>query len=322
MEDETEPGADTAAGGDEASAPAAAPALYPHLVQAVATTPWAIREEMLAVITDVLAFRSAGGRLTNAEVRARIGAGPEAARAGVVRAGAVAVIPLRGVIVPRADMYTDVSGMTSLDRFRTRLREAMADDTVKAVVYTIASPGGVVDNVPETAAEIMGMRGRKPLVAVADSQAASAAYWLGVAADELIVTPSGEVGSIGVYQAHTEYSRAMEAAGVRTSIIKAGKFKAEGNPYQPLTDEAKAAMQKRVDAYYGMFTRDVARGRGVTVDVVRGGFGEGRVVGAAEAVKLGMADRVATFDDTIRRLQGASPAARSGAGRRGAFLFA
>ncbi|HYH36576.1 MAG TPA: S49 family peptidase [Azospirillum sp.] len=311
------------AGGEDTSAPAAVtPALYTHLVQAVATTPWAIRTEMLAVITDLLAFRAAGGRLTNAEIRSRVGAGPEAARTGVVRAGSVAVIPLRGVIVPRADMYSDVSGMASLDRFRNRLREAAADDQVQTILCTINSPGGVVDNVPETAAEIMGLRGKKRMVAIADAQAASAAYWIGSAFEEFNITPSGEAGSIGVYQAHTEYSRAMDKGGVKTTLIRAGRFKAEGNPYQPLTEEAQAAMQKRVDEYYGMFTRDVARGRGVTVDVVRGGFGEGRVVGAAEAVKLGMADRVATFEETIRRLQAGAPAPRTGAGRRSAFSFA
>ena len=86
----------------------------------------------------------------------------------------------------------------------------------------------------------------------------------------------------------------------------------EGNPYAALTDEARAAIQDRIDGYYAMFTGAVARGRGVDVADVRGGFGEGRTVGAREAVRLGMADRVGTLQQTIDRYVGQSSGTRSG----------
>ncbi|MGY0779836.1 S49 family peptidase [Azospirillum argentinense] len=101
------------------------------------------------------------------------------------------------------------------------------------------------------------------------------------------------------------------AAEPVTLLVKAGKFKAEGNPYEPLTEEAQAAMQARVNDYYDMFVKAVARGRGVKPADVRNGFGEGRVVGAAEAVRLGMADRVATFEDTLARMRNARPSGQS-----------
>jgi ClpP class serine protease len=91
----------------------------------------------------------------------------------------------------------------------------------------------------------------------------------------------------------------MASEGVKTTLISAGKYKTEGNPYEPLSDEARAAMQAMVDDYYGMFTRAVAKGRGVSVDAVRNGFGEGRMVSASQAVKNGMADRVATLDQVL-----------------------
>ena len=90
-----------------------------------------------------------------------------------------------------------------------------------------------------------------------------------------------------------------EKAGVKVTMISAGKFKTEGNEFEPLSDEARAAIQKRVDGYYSSFTGAVAKGRGVTPSAVRGGFGEGRVVGANEAVSLGMADRIGTLESTL-----------------------
>lgn len=290
---------------------------YAHIVRAVADTPWAITPRMLALITDLVAFRAAGNRLTKAEIRDRIAAevegkiNAEAARVGAARSGDVAVIPLQGVITPRAGMFADVSGMAALDRFRSRVREALSNEQVGSILVHIDSPGGSVDLVEEAARELFDARGQKRLVGISSTLCASAAYWIGVQLDELVVTPSGEVGSIGVYAAHVEYSKAMEAAGVKATLVKAGKFKAEGNPYEPLTEEAQAAMQARVNDYYDMFVKAVARGRGVKPADVRNGFGEGRVVGAAEAVRLGMADRVATFEDTLARMRNARPSGQS-----------
>jgi len=118
----------------------------------------------------------------------------------------------------------------------------------------------------------------------------------------LIVTPSGEVGSIGVVAAHMDISKMAESAGLKVTLVSAGKYKTEGNQFEPLSDEARAALQVRVDDYYAMFVKAVARNRGVSPADVRNGFGEGRVVGAKQAVALGMADRVATLDETLARL--------------------
>ena len=122
----------------------------------------------------------------------------------------------------------------------------------------------------------------------------------------MIVTPSGQVGSIGVFAAHDDLSRAYDAAGVTTTLIAAGKYKVEGNPFEPLGDEAKAYIQSRIDDYYGMFVRGVAKGRGVSVDKVRSDFGQGRMVGAADAVTAGLADRVGTLEDAIGKTRRAA----------------
>ena len=85
-------------------------------------------------------------------------------------------------------------------------------------------------------------------------------------------------------------------------MVAAGKYKSEGHPFEPLSEEARAFLQSEVDRYYEMFTTDVARGRGRRQETVRSGFGQGRMVGADAAVAEGMADRVATWEDTLRRL--------------------
>jgi signal peptide peptidase SppA len=154
----------------------------------------------------------------------------------------------------------------------------------------------------ELGAQIFAARGKKPIAAIANSLAASGAYWICSAARELSVTPSGQVGSIGIMAVHEDWSRAYEAAGITPTIISAGKYKTEGNEFEPLDDTARAALQDSVSSYHRMFLRSVARNRGVSFADVHDGFGEGRVVSAGDALKLGMVDRVETIDELLARL--------------------
>ena len=283
---------------------------YERILSYVQGTPWAVMPETLGIMCDMLAFRANGGTLSKEDIRARLDAAEERQSVGRVLTGGVAVIPLVGVITPRADIFQEVSGFASLEKFRARFRSALKDDQVASILIAIDSPGGSVDLVPETAAEIFDARGQKPVTAIANTLAASAAFWIGASAKEFVATPSGEVGSIGVFGAHIDISQAEEMAGVKTTLIAAGKFKVEGNPFEPLTDDARAAIQARVDDFFGMFTRGVAKARGTTAAKVRDGFGEGRIVGAVDAKAEGMVDRVATLEETIARMQG------RGGGRR------
>jgi signal peptide peptidase SppA len=175
---------------------------------------------------------------------------------------------------------------------------------VGTIVLDIDSEGGSVEGTPELWTAIYDARQRKSVVAVANSMMASAAYWLGSAATEIVSTPSGSVGSIGVLHVHAEESKALEDAGIKLTVTKAGKYKGEGSPFEPLTDEAKDFIQSRVDEAYSMFVKDVAKGRGVPVNEVRKAYGQGRLLGAKEAKELGMIDRIATLDETIERYAG------------------
>ena len=279
------------------------------LISEFLTTPWALMPERLQAMTAVLTRWSSDEppkEETLFQVNTdRVMRDTRKQFAASSAGAGIAVLPLYGVITQRGNMVDDISGpgSTSTQKFTSALRQVLADDTVAQILIDIDSPGGSVYGVSELAAEIMKARTQKPVVAVANSLAASAAYWIGCAAGEFYVTPGGEVGSIGVWQAHFDYSKALEDEGVKPTLISAGKFKVEGNPYVPLDLEALSFMQSRVDDYYNAFAKAVAKGRGLTVNDVREGMGEGRVLGADAALAAKMVDGVATFDEVLAKMQ-------------------
>lgn len=275
---------------------------YAHVLNYLTTHPWAILPETLHAMVEVISIRLEGGRLTDDEIANRMAAAKagQGDRAGK-RTGVTAVIPIYGVIMPHASMMDQMSGAASLDQIRGDFREAMADEDVARVVFDIDSPGGSVEGVEEFADEVRSRRGEKPMTAVANYLMASAAYWIGSQADEVIASPSSLVGSIGVYAIHQDLSGAYELLGVRPTIIKAGKFKAEGNDMEPLSDDARAHFQESVDDSYEAFTSGVAKGRGVTAAAVRAGYGEGRALTSKRAKAAGLVDRVDTLDGSFAR---------------------
>jgi len=257
-----------------------------HAVQ-IAATPWALMPECMPAMLGKIAFSGIDAK----PVLARSPSGNSS--------GAIAVLSLSGVISQHADWFADVS----LDQFSSDLMSVVADPGVAAILVSIDSPGGSVYGVQELAGMMMAAREQKPIVALANSLAASAAYWIGCSATEFYCTPSGEVGSIGVWQAHMDISGALDQAGIKTTLISAGKYKTEGNPYQALSEEAQAFMQSRVDDYYSAFVAAVANARGVDPDTVKNGMGQGRVLGAQDAKKANMIDGIATFPQLVQTMQ-------------------
>ncbi len=272
---------------------------YPHILRAALASSWAILPEKLDAIMEFLELKAAGGDVPEEQIRAIVAARHQP----VTGQGGIMVLPLFGLIEHRANsLLAEHSGATSTERFAGRFRQALADPNITGIVIDIDSPGGVVNGVDELSAEIHAARGVKPIVAVANSLMASAAFWIGSAAGELVAIPSGEVGSIGVVMVHSEGSKHDEQLGVKRTIISAGKHKAEVNPFEPLSDEARDHIQERIDDFFGMFTRRVARNRGKSVKDVVNGFGQGRLVGAKEALAEGMIDRIQTIEQVFHRM--------------------
>ena len=272
----------------------------PIRTEAVYDAPWAILPSALAAIRDWAADPSDRAAILRQEQEPR------------PSSGSVAVIPVYGVIEHRSDWMMEYFGGVSIDGLRESLQAALTDTNVRAVVLDIDSPGGTVAGLTEFAAEVRAARGgTKPIIAVANTLAASAAYWMASQADEVVVTPSGSVGSVGVYAIHQEASRMLDEMGITTTIISAGPHKTEGNEFEPLTDEARSDIQTRVDGSYARFITDVAAGRRVSVETVEADFGGGRVLDAEAARAAGMVDRIETLGQTIARMSTTSGRRRS-----------
>ena len=292
-----------------------------RLLTAFYNSPWAIIPDRLPIVRAVLERWAAGVKLQPDEIQAAVGDAPAAAAARRAQASprGIGVIPILGIVAQRTAGDISSHG-TSTDTVRRQFAAMMNDSSIDAIVLDIDSPGGSVFGVQELAADIFAARGQKKVVAVANSLAASAAYWIGSAADEFVATTGGEVGSIGVVAAHEDHSSELEARGIDVTLISAGKFKVEGNPFGPLDDEARQAIQSSVDEYYSAFVGAVARHRAVSTKEVQAGFGEGRTLSAQKALAENMIDRVETFDATIDRLmtkpRALTPKRRAGTARR------
>lgn len=269
-------------------------------LQSVLCEPLAIDKRAWPALLTRLAYASAderpesdGAAQVDLEERVRI-AGPTRLPKS---SGAVAILPIRGTIAQHNEWWAGVS----TEAIGRVVEGLLGRQEVGAIILDIDSPGGVVSGTPELSDKLFGLRGNgKPIYAIANSMAASAAYWIGSAADKLFVTPSGEVGSIGVWSAHVDVSGMEASLGIKTTLISAGKYKVEGNPWEPLGDEARESIQANVDHYYGEFVAAVARNRGVSKKVAGGSdFGEGRMVTASAARAAGMVDGVLTLDELI-----------------------
>jgi signal peptide peptidase SppA len=314
---------------------------YARILSELYGRAWAVPEDLLLRMQNLFSVQASGVKWNAEEIRERIedanaqsgyergehldfrysALNPLAAserRSGRTSGGKVAVIPIVGIISHRAQLIAEISGAgagTSIQKVQAQFRHALGDDSCKAIVLDVDSPGGSVDGVMELASEIYGARRQKPITAVCNSMACSAAYWLASAAGEVVITPSGQAGSIGVYMLHQDESEALRKDGIKITIIKAGKFKTEGNPSEPLSQEAYDAFLDKVNDYYGMFVKAVGQHRGASQAAVREGYGQGRSLLAADAVKQNLADRIGTFDDILGEALGRRRFDVEGSGR-------
>jgi signal peptide peptidase SppA len=241
---------------------------------------------------------------------------PRTERSTARKSGAVAVIPVFGVITARPTFY-EMYGLTiSTETIGRRVREALADPDVKAVVLDVDSPGGTISGVGELAADLRALRGPKPIVAHADYLVASAAYWIASQADEIIAAPSALIGSVGVYTMHVDQSGWLEQMGIKVQFVAEPAEKIEGNPFAPLGKDAEAHMRGIVTQGLKAFRADVAAGRPdakVTDEWAR-------VYTATDAKAMGMVDKIRTLPETLAAY-GVDQARAAQAGRQRASVL-
>lgn len=214
----------------------------------------------------------------------------------------IAMIPVEGVLAKKLNLISAFSGGTSYGILRRDIELALQDDTIKAIMLCIDSPGGAVKGCQDLATFIQSVRGQKPIATFSDGTIASAAYWIGCSADRMFLTPSAEAGSIGVNYTHYDYSERDKKNGVKRTHIFAGKYKMVGADNEPLSQEHTAVIQNNVDTFYKLFVDGVASARGMSVeDVLK--MADGRVFVGAKAKEIGLVDEVGTKESAINWLR-------------------
>lgn len=280
------------------------------------TSPWAIAPESLREIQQIYATHCKGEKIDVAAIEARMGR-PLAndQQQYSVRDGGIAVLPIEGVIAPKANLFTQISGGASAQMLTRQVESAMADSRVKGLVLSIDSPGGSVFGTPELAAAVSRAAQQKPVVTVSDATIASAAYWVGSAANAVYLSgPTVQAGSIGV----------MSRLGLSQSDPTAmeftrGKYKRAGiNGSQP-DSEFLAYYEAQLDHLYGVFVDTVATHRGTTSAQVLEKMADGRVFIGQQAIDAGLADGFASVDDIAEAM--ATDPAKFTARRRAFFAL-
>jgi signal peptide peptidase SppA len=216
-----------------------------------------------------------------------------------VEPGGVAVLRMDGVIAPKANMFMRISGGLSTQMATRQLESAVADPRVRAIVLATDSPGGSVIGTPEMAAAVHAMAAEKPIITHSDGSLASAAYWIGAAANGIYISGSTVgVGSIGAVVDRT-YN---PGSATQQESIVAGRYKRLSKPTEPLNDEARAIVQADVDYVYALFVDDVAAYRGVSSEQVLERMADGRVFRGQQAIDAGLVDGVSTLDALVESL--------------------
>ncbi len=271
-----------------------------HLLLHALDAPWACLPEHHATIHHLVEAWARGERVDLQDLEARRGEALRGPAQGYEVRNGVAVIPVMGTMSPRMNLMADVSGGVSSELLVRDVKAAAADPKIRGIVLQVDSPGGAVAGTQPAAAAVMAARQRKPVLALAEGTMASAAYWVGSAAEQIYLSSgTDQVGSIGVIMRQRDTSQAKAAAGIVDTEIVAGKFKNVGSDNGPLSDPDRAVLQDRVDQIYSVFVGDVARQRGTSVEKVLSDMADGQVFIGQQAIDAGLADGVSNLDDLV-----------------------
>jgi len=268
--------------------------LLPHLAARLFGAPLLIARPKLEVILAVL-----GPRLGVPSLGAPVASTAPAPPVKREVPG-IAVIPIHGTLV-RSTLGLDAqSGLTTYTSIAAQLDAALADPQARAILLDVDSPGGESGGVFDLADRILAASSIKPVWAVANDMAFSAAYALASAADRVFLSRTGGVGSIGVIAMHADQSAKDEQDGVRYTTVFAGARKNDLNPHAPLSDDAFAGLTAEVNRVYDLFVATVAQHRGLTPAQVRAT--EARLFFGQDAIKAGLADALGTREDALAQL--------------------
>ena len=256
---------------------------------------WAMEPGYLAGLFRAMKAKG----LPDAKTAAAMVAAPGRDERFYERLGPLAVVRLSGPMSKDGNRWW---GIASMREIGTGLLQAGQDAAVRGILLDAdTAPGGTVAGIEEFHTIVRTVAAQKPLYVYAADLLASAAYWAASPAKEIVTHETAEIGSIGVVLTHTDWSGWNEQMGVDVSYITAGKYKAMGNPDEPLSEEARAYLQSGVDEVYELFLEAVAAGRGVTREKAQA-MADGRLFLGRQALELGLVDRLESRADFINRI--------------------
>lgn len=266
--------------------------LLPYTAGRVFNTPLMVSRAKLDTILNIVVPRMEGEKLP-------IAAPPETHEYGISKDG-IAVIPVIGTLVRRTVGLEAQSGLTSYIGLEEQLDAALNDNSIKGILLDIDSPGGESGGVFDFADRIYAASQVKPIYAVVNEDAFSAAYIIAAAAQRIFIPRTGGAGSIGVIAVHLDESKAEAEAGLTYTAIYAGARKNDLSPHEPLSYPARANLQAEVDRIYRIFTRVISHYRGLDEGFIKGT--EAGLYFGENAIKAGLADQIGTFDDALKAI--------------------
>jgi protease-4 len=228
---------------------------------------------------------------------------------GAAGAGKIAVIPVQGII------YTDDQtewGTSMVDDIKNALQTALEDDSVKAVVLAVNSPGGEVTASDIIYHEVLKVQKKKPVVVAMTSLAASGAYYIACAADWIVANETTFTGSIGVIIQSLNYEGLFDKVGLDAVVFKSGKFKDMLSGSRPMTPEEQAYVESMVMQVYERFLGIVSRARNLPADGLRDTFADGRIITGKDAKEAGLVDQLGYVEDAYDKARALADAPDAG----------
>ena len=269
----------------------------PHLASRIFGTPLLIHPRKLDVILSVLGPRLGVAMSDDSQQLIKHLAAQAPPANPTSFTSNIAVISVSGTLVRRAAAVDAASGLTSYSAISAQLAQSVRDPAVNAILLDIDSPGGEAGGAFDLADQIVAARQVKPIWAVANDDAFSAAYAIASAATRVYVTRTGGVGSVGVIALHVDQSQRDAMNGLRYTAVYAGDRKNDMSPHAPLSTDAAQALQAEVDRLYGLFVTTVAANRNLSVQDVQDT--EAGLYFAQDAIDAGLADVVGTLEDAL-----------------------
>lgn len=258
---------------------------------------WAITEEWLRTIISIAARENFEAKYD--ALLARGGEPLKNTRKTLVR-GSTAIVPLIGPIFPRANLFTQISGATSLEELSSDFVAALDAPDIDNIILKIDSPGGQTTMTGEFADLVFASRDKKNIVAFVEGGAHSAAFWIATQTSQIILGPAAIVGSIGTMVTFIDDTKQLAEQGLKEIEIVSSLSPNKNR--DPSTKAGRDDVIQILDDITQVFIDAVARGRGVTAEKVLSEFGQGKSFVGQTAIDLGMADSTGTLESLIEQL--------------------